>query len=207
MMDILYLGSQSLTRQKLLNEVGIPFVTVLHKSDEKVIKGDMSLENYVMEIAKEKMSLLDLPDKTQDEKNYRYVLTADTLVYIVSSGLILGKPENKEDAKTMLASMRNEELEVMTGCCLHKVEYNNGDWIVVDRSIWSSGALVEFNVDEDLIEKFFVKAPISLVAAGSATIEGYGQLFFKKINGSYTAVLGLPLFELHQELKRMGFKF
>ena len=42
---------------------------------------------------------------------------------------------------------------------------------------------------------------------GAGVIEGIGQAFLKNINGSYTAVIGLPLFELRQALKKIGFKF
>lgn len=205
--DILYLGSQSKSRQKLLNDVCIPFEVVAHTSDEQVVRGDMPLEQYVMAIAQEKMCTLNLLCAPRREKDYRFVLTADTLVYLITSGTILGKPRDREDAKNMMRKLRSEVTTVLTGCCLQKHIYRDGLWHLEASSTWVGSAEVEFHVDEEAMDGFFEREPVLLAAAGAAIIEGYGQLFFKRINGSHSAVIGLPLFELRQELKNMGFLF
>ncbi len=205
--DILYLGSQSPSRQKLLKEVSIPFIVVPHTSDEQVVKGEMSFEHYVMAIAQEKMGTLLLPQPSCVDKPYLYVLTADTLVHLVSSGCILGKPNDLDDAKNMMRRIRNEEVEVITGCCLRRYQADNGIWQVEKESVWATGALVEFCIAEEFLDSFYDNEPNALFAAGATIIDGYGQLFFKSINGSHSAVIGLPLFELHQELKTMSFVF
>lgn len=205
--DIIYLGSQSHSRQKLLREVHIPFVVVPHSSDEQLVKGDVLFDAYVMAIAQEKMGALVLPQPAEVDKKYIHVVTADTLVHIVSSGRILGKPNDREDAKNMMRSMRNEEVEVITGCCLRRYVVRDNQWCVDQESTWATGALIEFWVEEEFLDVFYEKEPIALVAAGATIIEGYGQSFFKRINGSHSTVIGLPLFELHQELKKMGFVF
>ncbi len=207
MKDILYLGSQSASRQKLLNDVDIPFVVVPHTSDEQVVRGQMSFEQYVTAIAQEKMAVLSLPQPSTINKKYIYVLTADTLVHIASSSVILGKPKDRDDAKNMMRQMRNEEIEVISGCCLRRYILLNGEWVVDQESVWATGALVEFCVEEEFLDAFYEKEPIALVAAGATVIDGYGQMFFKRINGSHSAVIGLPLFELHRELKKIGFVF
>jgi septum formation protein len=203
MKDTLYLGSQSSSRQKLLKAASIPFVVVSHTCDELVVKDNMPFDRYVMEIAQEKIRHLSLPKLSQEE-DYHYVLTADTLIHIVSSGRILGKPIDRDDAKNMLRAMRNELVEVITGCCLQKHNLSTQN----TSAVWSTGALIEFNVDESSIDSYFDKEPDILHASGSCMVDfGYGQSFFKSINGSYSAVIGLPLFELRQELKKMGFVF
>jgi septum formation protein len=205
--DILYLGSQSRSRQKLLQEVGIPFVVVPHSSKEAVVRGNLPFERYVIAIAQEKMKTLLLPQPTKVDKNYLFALTADTLVHLTSSGNILGKPKDREDAKAMMRSMHNKEVEVITGCCLHRYAVHQEQWQVDQESTWATGAVIEFWVDEEFLDIFYEREPIALMAAGATIIEGYGQLFFKRITGSHSTVIGLPLFELRQKLKKMGFRF
>ena len=203
MQDTLYLGSQSSSRQKLLRDAGIRFAVASHTSDENVIRGDLPFNEYVMKIAQEKMRHVVL-----DQSNCRYVLTADTLVHLPSSGLILGKPKDREDAKNMIRAMRHEVVEVVTGCCLQKYGTSVHGTHVVASATWTTGALIEFHVDEEFIDAYFDKEPYALSAAGSCIVDsGYGQSFFKRITGSYSAVIGLPLFELRQELLKMGFIF
>lgn len=199
MKDILYLGSQSSSRQRLLREAQIPFKLASHGSDEALERGDDSFENYVLKIAQEKMRHVCI-----HEPDARYILTADTLVHVVRSGRILGKPKDRDDAKNMLRAMRNEVVEVITGSCLRKQE---GQKIIAQHA-WTTGAFIEFSIGEEYLDTYFDKEPHVLSASGACIIDaGYGQSFFKSIRGSYTAVIGLPLFELRQELKKMGFLF
>lgn len=207
MSDLLYLGSQSKSRQKLLTEVGISFVVVPHSSDEAVARGNYSVEQYVMAIAQEKMLALLLPQPSKVTQPYLYVLTADTLVHHLESGRLLGKPKDREDAKAMMRNMHSKEVEVLTGCCLRRYAVHDTQWQIACEATWATGAVVEFWVDEEFLDTFYEREPIALVAAGATIIEGYGQMFFKRINGSHSTVIGLPLFELRQELKKMGFAF
>lgn len=199
MKDFLYLGSQSSSRKKLLTDAGIPFVIAAHSSDENIERNNLSFDQYVIKIAQEKMQHVIL-----NEPRDNYILTADTLVRIASSEIILGKPKNREDAKNMLRAMHNKEVEVVTGCCLRK---QNNQKIIAEKS-WATGALIEFSIDEEYLDIYFEKEPNVLKAAGSCIVDtGYGLSFFKNIKGSYSAVIGLPLFELRQELKKMNFSF
>ena len=230
--DTLYLGSQSQPRQELLKLAGIKFKVLEHKSSECVIEPSDDFEKYVIAIACDKMSHLDFTHLDvkhldakhfaghQDAEHYRsskiFVLTADTLIKTDKTNQILGKPKNLEHAKEMLRSIREQSVTVLTGCCLQTVILNSFqdpwinkscNWTIEKRECWATGAQVEFCVDEDSLDFYFAKEPWALHACGGGVIEGVGQAFLKRVNGSYTSVLGLPLFELRQKLRELNFKF
>jgi predicted house-cleaning NTP pyrophosphatase (Maf/HAM1 superfamily) len=58
-----------------------------------------------------------------------------------------------------------------------------------------------------MVDRYFEKTPFFLNISAGCAVEGFGQSFLKSVNGSYTGILGLPLFELRQALKTLGFKF
>lgn len=208
MKDFLYLASQSASRQRLLHEIGIPFIVLSHLSDEKVMRDGSSFKDYVLMISQHKMDSLVLPTPEDVNKPYMYVLTADTLVIEPKSDCILGKPRDKEDAREMMALLFNHEVHVVTACCLRRYCLDEaGSWIVEREAGWTSSADLMFCVAPDEVDWFIEKEPISLVAAGATIIDGFGQRFLKYLNGSHSAVIGLPLYELTQALKHMGFRF
>ncbi|MBX9831221.1 Maf family protein [Candidatus Babeliales bacterium] len=204
--DRLYLASQSFSRRQLLDYSGIDYQTIEHTSDECVVPREHDFHGYVMSIAQHKMDAIVLPSIEQDD-NVCFVLTADSLVFTPQSRHILGKPEDLADAKRMLALMREEPVEVVTACCLHKKVVRAGRWEIDQEISWTTSAVIEFYVDQDLEDWYFEKMPRALQACGAGIIEGFGDNFLKSVNGSYSAVKGLPLFELRQALKKIGFRF
>ena len=205
--DILYLGSQSQSRQALLKEADIPFRLLEHSSDEVVERGDADFSAYVLAIAKHKMEHLIFPDFQSINPEHMFVLTADSLVRTLLSNQILGKPADERDAKRMLRFLRDESAEVVTGCCLEKKIWDGTTWQTHEARLWTTRAVVEFFIDEDSVDEYLTKVPQAYNSAGSAIIEGFGQNFFKSIQGSHTATRGLPIFELRQTLKALGFRF
>ena len=203
--DILYLASESKNRQRLLKEVDINFKSISHGADENVVRLKDSFDSYVLDIAKEKMKYINL-FKGQEGQTV-FVLTADTLVYTHNSKIILGKPKDIDDAKRMLRLLRKDKGEVVTGCCLEKRVYKNNIWQNESGNYWTTVSFVEFIVNEDELDLYFKKLPQSLRSSSGGIIEGYGQRFCKSIEGSYSNIIGLPIFELIQVLKRMNFKF
>ncbi len=206
--DILYLGSQSQPRQNLLKLADIKFKVLEHKSAESVVEPSDDFEKYVIAIACDKMQHLQFPEVSQIKEKRIFVLTADTLIKTVRTNQILGKPRDLEHAKEMLRILRDQPIDVFTGCCLQLMKQSGRThWEIEKRQCWATGAQVEFSIDEESFDFYFGKEPWALHACGGGVIEGVGQAFLKSINGSYTSVLGLPLFELRQGLKRLGFKF
>ena len=205
--DILYLGSQSKPRRKLLEEVGIPYQVLDHQSDENVDTRDLDYFAYVLAIAQHKMAHIILPEHSAQTGDYIFVVTADSLVRAVESNEIFGKPKDKEDAKRVLRILRNQPIEVATACCLEKKIWNGSAWKLQSFDYWVTEAIVEFSIEEDHLELYLKRVPESFNSAGASIIENFGQNYFKSIKGSYTATKGLPLFELRQALIKFGFKF
>ena len=205
--DVLFLGSTSKSRRNLLHLAGISHKLLLHSSSECVAVPSDNFDDYVLAIACDKMQHLKLPELVDVDRDYIFVLTADTLVKGLSSGHVLGKPADLEHAKSILRLIHSQPLQVSTGCCLKFFEKSSGNWNEKASECWVTGALVEFCVSEDDIDLYFQKLPGALNASGASVIDDFGQNFLKSINGSYSAVVGLPLFELRKKLKLMGFKF
>ena len=204
--DVLYLGSKSRSRRELLQIAEIDHKILEHKSDECGIDIKHGFTNYVLSIAQEKMEHLDLPSSQEINSDYIFVLTADTMAKSTKSNQILGKPKDKDDAIKMLKILCDETVDVVTGCCLEKKVWKNGKWELQAKEHWTTNAIVEFCVEPESLEKYFEKMPNALNACTGGIIEGFGSCFLKSVNGSYTTVLGLPLYEVRQKLKKMGFK-
>lgn len=207
MRDFLYLGSQSASRQRLLKEIDIPFIVLPHRSNENIERAGRSFDEYVTAIAQHKMAELLLPEPSHVEQSTIFVLTADTLVIEPISQTILGKPKDRTDAHRMMKLLEKNEIQVTTGCCLRKLHKTHSNWVINQEKLWASSATLMFCVAQDEIDFFIEKEPISLVAAGATIIDGFGQRYLKYLNGSHSAVIGLPLYELTQALKELNFIF
>ncbi len=191
-------------RQHLLDLAEIPYTVLKQTCDECAVNLEKSFDKYVLAIAQEKINHVIIPEKLQDDSPI-FILTADTLMRLQESKTILGKPKDKDDAKQMLNLMQTEPIELVTGCCLEKRKWANNTWQTASKKHWTMPATIEFCVPDEEMDLYFEKMPYALSACGAGIIEDFGLNFLKRIDGSFTAVLGLPLFELRRELKAMGF--
>lgn len=192
----------------ILKSSGIAFKLLEHASDEQVPHPEDDFHAYVQAIAHSKLKTVILPSPTEHGSEPLFVLTADTLVRTATTLQILGKPRDVQHARAMLTLVGQEPIEVVTGCCLEKMAAGaDGVWQTVDAAHWSTETLVEYCVEPALIDDYIAATPLALYACGASIVEGYGQNFLKNIQGSYTNVLGLPLYELRRELKRLQFRF
>lgn len=191
----------------ILRNSEIPFKLLEHTSDELVPHPEDDFKAYVLAIAHAKLKTVILPTPGEHGSEPLFVLTADTLVRTQKTRQILGKPRDREHARQILTIVGQEPIEVVTGCCLEKMVADDGQWKTVDAAHWTTETLVEYVVEPVLIDDYLASTPLALRACGASIVEGYGQNFLKSIQGSYTNVLGLPLFELRQELKRLNFRY
>lgn len=180
------LASQSPRRRELLNLMGIPFTTVNPNVDE-VINPNLPLENAIEELAY--IKALDVLNR-HPEAN---IISADTIV--VCENEVMGKPVNEEDAIRMLKQLSGKKHEVITGVCL----------LSSDKEIrFHTKTLVEFyDYDEEFV-KSYVQSKVPLDKAGAYGIQDKGALLVKGIEGDYYTVMGLPIGELHQALKKFN---
>jgi septum formation protein len=199
-MNILLLASQSRARRDLLSEAEISFVQLEQSADEKECDWTLPLPQLVASVAKYKMEQVIMPLGSKDRE--LYVLTADTLTED-KQGLVLGKPENREHALTMLRSIRSGA-RVGTAFCLEKKVYRFEQWQTRERIIDYVEAHCVFSVPEEKLNEYLDNSP-ALSCSGAFTLDGYGAQFFKSISGSYTTILGLPMCELRKALEKIGF--
>lgn len=200
MNNTLFLGSSSRSRQQLLTDARIPFKLVFQDADETVCDWNMPLQHVVERIACYKMEHVRMHEGREGE--VAYVLTADTLTQDVS-GAIHGKPIDTADELLKLRAIRHGAT-VGTAFCLDKKRVQDGQWIVEHRIIRYASATCVFDVPDYWVERY-VAAEQGSGASGGMRIEGFGSLFLQSITGSYTAVVGLPLFELRQALEELHF--
>jgi len=183
---LLRLASASPRRRQLLDLIGVPHLVTPADIDETPHPAEAA-DQYVMRLAGEKATAVwsrhaDLP-----------VLAADTTVVVDLE--ILGKPQSAADAACMLGKLSGREHLVHTGIAL----YAGGK---LDRAI--SSTRVSFATLTPRQIQAYWDSGEPQGKAGAYAIQGLGAVFVTGISGSYTAVMGLPLFETSDLLRKAG---
>jgi septum formation protein len=181
------LASVSPRRQELLRSVGLKFKTIPAHVDEDYIEGE-SPKQHVRRLAQEKAQLI------AQKYPRAWVLGADTIVVI--DGLILGKPKNKTQAKEMLKKLSGREHKVFTGFAVTQVASKVSHSDVVQSTV----KFKEINTAE---LDWYIACDEPYDKAGGYAVQGKGAYFIKSIRGSYTNVIGLPLGEVLETLKKL----
>jgi len=197
----LILASQSPRRKLLLNQLDFQFEVITSDIDEAVYENELA-ENYVQRLAQEKAEHVfnKLP---ADKKKNALVLGSDTCVVINKQ--ILGKPKSEADCIRMLTLLSNNCHQVLTSIA------------VVYQSEYKNKLINKFRVELIQTDVFFKQLTLNDIKrywqseepkdkAGSYAIQGIGGQFVKSINGSYSAVVGLPLYETAELLAKCGLK-
>ena len=190
----LYLASSSPRRRELLAQIGINVVVLPQSVSEQYLSPETPSQ-YVqrLPLGKAQAGLLTLP-----EAKLRPVLGADTAVVV--DGEILGKPENKAVALAMLAQLSGRSHQVLSALAVV-----GKDILGQDRAeVRMSESRVYFRVIEaaDRLAYWHTGEPKD--KAGGYGIQGLAALFVERIEGSYSGVMGLPLFETGELLKPFG---
>ena len=200
MKNILYLASKSSSRKKLLEKAGIDFQILEQDADETQCDWGLPLHKVVESIALHKMEHVIMPAGSQGQ--IAFVVTADTLS-VDPTGAIRGKPADLNEAIHMLKAARGPNNTCGTAFCVDKKIYKDGSWQVHQRIMKYAQATYEVDVPDQWIEKY-IQDTGALEAAGAIKIED-GAQFIKSVSGSYTAIVGLPMYELWQALSELGF--
>jgi|TARA_R110002060_G_scaffold23642_4_gene32126 septum formation protein len=177
----------------LLDQMGIAHSVKPVDIDESALANETP-EAQVARLAeqKAKTALARLHDEDALNENTR-VLASDTL--IAFNGVSLGKPEDKEDARRILSMLSNNEHEVLTAISVASTTKQ------VTQTITTKVTFAALTNDE--IDAYWdTGEPAD--KAGSYAIQGIGGQFVKAINGSASAVVGLPLYETRQLLREFG---
>ena len=182
------LASGSPRRAQLLKEMGFDFEVITKPIDESFPSDLKPLEiaEYLAEKKSEEFC-------TPEYDNY-LLITADTIVAIESQ--ILNKPSNFNEASQMLKSLSGSVHEVITGVCLRKKNKTN---------VFHEITQVEFCEFTNEEIGHYINAFQPFDKAGSYGIQEWiGHVGVKRINGSYTNVVGLPTARLYSEIKKIN---
>ena len=189
--DFVYLASASPRRRQLLSQIGVHFQVLNVDIDESIAAGEAP-ERYVLRLAEAK-AVAGLARRAAARRPQAPVLGADTAV--VAAGAILGKPADRADAERMLGLLSAGTHEVFTAVAL-----------AIDGGIMSrlSRSEVTFRDITRAEARDYWNTGESRDKAGGYAIQGYGAVFVSALRGSYSGVMGLPLYETAQMLRSAG---
>jgi septum formation protein len=185
---LIYLASRSPRRRELLQQIGLPYALLDVEVDETPLQGETA-QQYVIRLARHKAGV---GHAAASRAEALPVLAADTAV--VLDDMILGKPRHRAEGLAMLARLSGRTHRVCSGVALvgRQVEVRLNVSTVSFRRIspqeaeayWASGEPTD--------------------KAGGYAIQGLGAVFVKELRGSYSGVMGLPLFETAALLQNAG---
>tara|TARA_B100001059_G_scaffold218503_1_gene238726 strand:+ start:125 stop:706 length:582 start_codon:yes stop_codon:yes gene_type:complete len=180
------LGSNSPRRKEILKDIGLKF-SVFPSNIKENFNKNIKLENIGAFLAEKKANAIKNELKEND-----ILITADTTV--IHNNELLSKPENTLQAKEMLNKLSGKSHKVITGVCLTNKNR---------KYKFSCKTIVTFNDLEKIEIEFYINKFKPFDKAGSYGIQEWiGLIGIKKIEGSYTNVVGLPASMLYTELKK-----
>jgi septum formation protein len=187
--NFVYLASGSPRRRELLQQIGVSFQVVAAAVDEATLPGEASTA-YVARLAAAKA---DAGWERSREAAGAPVLAADTAV--VLGGKILGKPADRQDAEDMLLQLSGRTHEVLTAIALRT---QGGMHSRISRSE------VTFRAVAAAEARSYWETGEPCDKAGAYAIQGRAAIFIADLRGSYSGVMGLPLFETAELLSKAG---
>ncbi len=196
----IYLASQSPRRRELLKQINIRFDLLLLRAEsgrpidvDETPHGGESPQTYVQRLSQEKAEFgfaalhrRNLPPHP--------VLAADTTVTL--DGIILGKPKNADDAADMLRMLSGREHQVLTAVAMAQAGHTE---------VLLSSSIVRFTELTEARIRCYLQTHEYADKAGSYAIQGLAGAFIEQLTGSYSGVMGLPLFETVELLQRFGY--
>ena len=199
MFSYIYLASQSPRRQELLKQIGIPFEMLTAAPGEVTESLEIALPNekardYVERVTFAKSSVA-LARWQNSGKSWAPILCADTTVSLPGNpaGEILGKPKDPADAARILQMLSGKVHEVLSAVVL-VVDPRTTPLCLVQVSQVEFAHLSEAQITN------YIQSGEPFGKAGAYGIQGLGGAFIPSIKGSYSGIMGLPIFEVNQLL-------
>ncbi|AAL94955.1 Maf family protein [Fusobacterium nucleatum subsp. nucleatum ATCC 23726] len=183
------LASNSQRRQEILKDAGFNFKVITSNIEE--ISDKKNITERILDIAEKKLE--------QIAKNNinEFVLAADTVVEL--DGKILGKPKNREEAFRFLKSLSGKVHRVITAYVFKNISKN----ILIREVVVSEVKF--FDLDDDTIN-WYLDTDEPFDKAGAYGIQGYGRILVEKINGDYYSIMGFPISNFLENLRKIGYK-
>ncbi|MFM0286235.1 Maf family protein [Paraburkholderia megapolitana] len=197
-----YLASQSPRRQELLQQLGVRFELLLPRPDEdaealEAELPDEAAHDYVVRVcaAKAQAARARL---LASGRTHAPILVADTTVTIDDA--ILGKPTDADDAFAMLARLAGRDHDVLTA-----VAAISADGALLPTVL--SRSRVRFSAAPEQMLRRYIATGEPMGKAGAYGIQGRAAEFVEHIDGSYSGIMGLPLFETAALLRAVRIDF
>jgi septum formation protein len=178
--NFVYLASSSPRRRELLRQIGVAYRLLEADVDETARPGEEP-ESYVMRVARAKA---DAAWPRREAGSGAAVLAADTAVIL--QGAILGKPRDSADAVSMLLRLSGRTHQVLSALALR---HERGVASRISRS-----AVTFRSIDAAEAQRYWETGE-ARDKAGGYGVQGFGAVFVAELRGSYSGVMGLPLFE------------
>ena len=203
-MNVIYLASQSPRRQTLLQQIGVSFELLLPDAEEdteslEAVLPQETAKDYVLRVslAKTQAASLRLARRQLIDPTMLNapILCADTTVALDQA--ILGKPRDAADALAMLSRLAGRQHEVLTAV---SVRHPNGE---IRQALSISQVHFRAATQAELADYIATGEPFD--KAGAYGLQGKAAVFVEQVSGSFSGIVGLPLFETAQLLKWAGF--
>ncbi|MCS4533331.1 Maf family protein [Neisseria montereyensis] len=192
-MHKIYLASGSPRRREILENLGYTVLKLPAGIDESPLPNETAV-NYVLRMACEKNADAVSRWQTEYSTEPEYpLLSADTVVALQNH--ILGKPESSKHAYEILSKLSGTTHQVLTAVCIY---WQGRTYHVVQQSD------VEFKVLNHEEISAYIASGEPMDKAGAYGIQGIGGIFVENLKGSFTGVMGLPVFETISLLKTLN---
>jgi septum formation protein len=185
---MIYLASSSPRRAELLHQIGVEFKVLAVDVDESPLTSETP-EQYVRRVAKAKA---DTAGHAVDSEGIP-ILAADTTISIDNE--IVGKPDDQAHCQCILSKLSGRTHQVLT-CLAFRYQGKTHLTLSVNH--------VRFRVIETVEMATYCSSKEPLDKAGAYAIQGKAAIFVEKLEGSYSSVMGLPLFETAKILQQAG---
>lgn len=206
MHSYIYLASQSPRRQELLHQIGVKFELLLADASEDAesLETHIAHESALTYVERVTLAKLDAAEQRllQRELPWAPILCADTTVAIVLNDkeIILGKPEDEIDAKRILQLLSGKTHQVHTAIAL-LANQGSKPKVLVSSSSVTFKSLSDAEIDA------YIASKEPMGKAGAYGIQGIAGSLISHISGSFSSIMGLPLYETAQLLQETGIKF
>ncbi len=199
MPKFVYLASQSPRRRQLLEQLGVAYELLLPDDSEDAEALEVVLPNEAPRAYVQRVTQLKLDAALARMKKRQLptapVLCSDTTVALGKT--ILGKPENNQDAQRMLRTLSGQTHRVLTAVALGTPR---------QREQALSISSVRFADMTSAQIKSYADSGEPMGKAGAYAVQGRAAAYIAHISGSYSGIMGLPMFETAQLLRAFGFK-
>jgi len=195
-LPFVYLASQSPRRQALLDQIGVAYKVLLPtdveaaEALEAVLPQESALK-YVQRVTRLKV-LAALEQIQLQSLEAAPVLCADTTVVVDRH--ILGKPSNESEATQMLSLLSGKTHQVLTAVA---IGHNQDIHLALSRSRVKFASMTAADIQD------YVASQEPMGKAGAYAIQGRASAFISHVSGSYSGIMGLPLYETTQLLKHI----